>query len=125
MEMLIWHLGHWSTWSREKFIQRIVPAIYERFLPTSIERARKMGWEGARWPKMTDPQTGRSAPGTVNGQLLWQQPHPMYLATLEYQASPTRRTLQRWDKVLTETANYMASYVWYNENTGLYDLGPP
>lgn len=129
MEMLIWHLAHWSTWSRELHIQRIVPAIYESFLATSLDRASKMGWSGAKWPKMTDPITGVSSPGAINGQLLWQQPHPMYLATLEYQAAANEaeksKALQRWDDVLTATADHMASYAWWNEATGWYDLGPP
>lgn len=84
-----------------------------------------MGWEGARWPKMTDPGTGVSSPGDTNAQLVWQQPHPIYLAQLAYQASPTRETLQKWDKVLTATADYMASYAGLNAATGKYDIGPP
>lgn len=49
----------------------------------------------------------------------------MYMAELAYQASPTTATLERWDRVLTATADYMASYAWKNESTGKYDLGPP
>lgn len=49
----------------------------------------------------------------------------MYLATLAYQAAPTQDTLERWDKVISATADYMASYAWKNESSGYYDLGPP
>lgn len=49
----------------------------------------------------------------------------MYLATLAYQAAPNQSTLERWDEVLTATADYMASYAWYNASSGFYDLGPP
>lgn len=49
----------------------------------------------------------------------------MYLAELRYQISPTKEILERWDRVLTATADYMASYAWYNETSGRYDLGPP
>lgn len=49
----------------------------------------------------------------------------MYMAELAYQASPTRETLEQWDTVLTESANYMASYAWKNESSSYYDLGPP
>ncbi|KAK6821309.1 hypothetical protein PG987_015709 [Apiospora arundinis] len=66
---------------------------------------------------MTDPVTGRSAPGGINGLLMWQQPHPMYLAMLAYQGSPTRETLERWDPILTATADYMASAYGVTENT--------
>lgn len=49
----------------------------------------------------------------------------MYLAELAYQASPTRQTLENWDRVLTASADYMASYAWKNESLGYFDLGPP
>ncbi len=49
----------------------------------------------------------------------------MYLAELRYQISPTKETLERWDRVLTATADYMASYAWFNQTSGRYDLGPP
>ncbi|GAP83632.2 putative six-hairpin glycosidase-like protein [Rosellinia necatrix] len=125
MEQVIWHNAHWCTWGREEHFDNIFPELYETFLPSSIARAKGMGWEGARWPKMTEIRTGRSSPGGINGFLLWQQPHPMLLAELRYQLSPTKETLERWDRVLTATADYMASYAWFNATSGRYDLGPP
>ncbi|KAL4884937.1 Six-hairpin glycosidase-like protein [Aspergillus karnatakaensis] len=125
MEMVVWHNAHWATWGRQELFDKIFPAVYESLLPSSIARARANGWEGARWPKMTEISTGVSSPGGINGLLLWQQPHPMYLAKLAYQANPTRKTLQKWDRVLSATADYLASYAWKNESSGYYDLGPP
>ncbi|KAH7322722.1 Six-hairpin glycosidase-like protein [Stachybotrys elegans] len=125
MEMVVWHCAHWSMWGKQKYFDNIFPGLYETLLPTSLERARKMGWEGARWPKMTETVTGVSSPGLINALLLWQQPHPMLLASLAYQANPTEETLARWDNVLTATADYMASYAWRNDSSGFYDLGPP
>ncbi|GFF70426.1 hypothetical protein IFM60648_03170 [Aspergillus lentulus] len=125
MEMVVWHNAHWATWGRQEHFDNIFPALYESLLPSSLARAKAMGWDGARWPKMTDIESGISSPGGINGLLMWQQPHPMYLATLAYQASPTRKTLERWDRILTATADYMASYAWKNETSGYYDLGPP
>lgn len=49
----------------------------------------------------------------------------MYLAKLAYKASPTRKTLEKWDRVITATAGYLASYAWANKSSGYYDLGPP
>ncbi|OJJ00736.1 hypothetical protein ASPVEDRAFT_82294 [Aspergillus versicolor CBS 583.65] len=125
MEMVVWHNAHWATWGRQEFFDDVFPGVYESLLPSSLARAEVMGWEGARWPKMTETNTGVSSPGGINGLLLWQQPHPMYLAQLAYQASPTTKTLRKWDPVLTATADYMASYAWKNESSGYYDLGPP
>ncbi|KAJ0383686.1 hypothetical protein COL922a_009983 [Colletotrichum nupharicola] len=79
------------------------------------------GW----WPKMTELETGVSSPGGINGLLLWQQPHTMYSAELAYQSSPTDETLKRWNEAITAAADYMASYAWFNETSGHYDLGPP
>lgn len=72
--------------------------------------------------KMTDP-TGRSAPGEINSLLIWQQPHPMYFAETAYRSFPNATTLNSWDDILTATADFMASFAWYNETTGVYDLG--
>jgi hypothetical protein len=125
MEMVIWHNAHWSTWGRQTHFDDIFPALYESLLNSSLERAESQGWQGARWPKMTELVTGRSSPGGINGLLMWQQPHPMYLASLAYQASPTNTTLERWAPILSATADYMASYAWFNQSSGYYDLGPP
>lgn len=73
---------------------------------------------------MTDP-TGRSAPGEINSLLIWQQPHPMYFAEVEYRSFPNDTTLAAWDEILTATADFMVSYAWLNGTTGVYDLGPP
>ncbi|KAH8661964.1 Six-hairpin glycosidase-like protein [Xylariales sp. PMI_506] len=125
MEMVIWHNAQWATWGRQKYFDNVFPQLYETFLPTSYARAANMGWEGARWPKMTQLDTASSAPGGINALLNWQQPHVMYLASLAYQAAPTRQTLERWETVITAAADYMASYAFKNESTGNYDIGPP
>lgn len=73
---------------------------------------------------MTD-DTGRSAPGEINALLIWQQPHVMHFAEYFYRESPHRKTLEDWDEVITASADFMASYAWWNETTKVYDLGPP
>ncbi|KAI1639131.1 Six-hairpin glycosidase-like protein [Biscogniauxia mediterranea] len=125
MEMVVWHNAHWVTWGRKKHFDNIFPKLYETLLPSSLARAKSMGWEGARWPKMTEVNTGVNSPGDINGLLIWQQPHPIYLAELAYAAEPTQATLERWDDVITATADYLASYAWKNESSGKYDIGPP
>lgn len=140
LEMVVWHLMHWGRWGKWALLNRSMPGVYERFLPTSIQRAQDQGYAGARWGKMSDPR-GRSAPGEINSLLIWQQPHPFYLAENEYRAFPNQKTLQKWDEILTETAEFMVSFAWYNTSTGIihvplamepiitqtgfYDLGPP
>ncbi|TGO58239.1 hypothetical protein BCON_0057g00260 [Botryotinia convoluta] len=124
LEMVFWHLMHFSRWNHFDLVWRSMPGMYEQFLESSLDRARLQGYQGARWGKMTDP-TGRSAPGGINSLLIWQQPHPMYFAEIEYRSFPNETTLERWDEVLTATADFMASFAWYNATTVVYDLGPP
>jgi len=123
-EQFLWHLGHWGRWGRWNLVDRAIPGVYNRFLSTSIERASLQGYNGARWGKESVP-TGRSAPGEINSLLIWQQPHPMHFAEYEYRSFPTNATLQKWDTLLTETAEFMASFAFWNQSTGVYDLGPP
>lgn len=124
-------MAHWSTWSKQSLINPAL-TVYTRFLPTSITRAQvQQGYpagSGARWGKMSDP-SGRSAPGEINNLLIWQQPHPMILAELEYRNAQTNaeRTgiLEKWNTIVQETADFMVAYAWWNTSTEVFDLGPP
>ncbi|KAK0451429.1 Six-hairpin glycosidase-like protein [Desarmillaria tabescens] len=125
MEMYFWHEAHWALWNNWELLNRST-GTYAKFLPSSIARSQEQQhWpSGARWPKMTDP-SGRSSPGDINNLLIWQQPHPLMFAQYEYRALPTMETLRKWEDVVQETADWMADFAWYNESTGVYDLGPP
>lgn len=124
LEMVFWHLIQFARWNHFDLLWRSLPRMYQEYLPSSYERAALQGYKGARWGKMTDP-TGRSAPGEINSLLIWQQPHPMYFAENEYRSFPNETTLKNWDEVLTASADFMASFAFFNESTGVYDLGPP
>jgi len=124
MEMCFWHTAQFARWNRFPLLWRSMPNTYQRFLRSSVDRAAAQGYKGARWPKMTDP-TGRSAPGEINSLLIWQQPHPLYFAELEYRSYPNDTTLKAWDEIITATADFMASFAFFNTSTGVYDLGPP
>ncbi|KAK4618449.1 hypothetical protein CLAFUR0_11938 [Fulvia fulva] len=123
-EMFLWNIGHWARWGRRELLDRAVPGVYERFLDSSIERAGGQGYRGARWGKMLDP-SGRSAPGEINSLLIWQQPHALHFAEYEWRDSPTVATLQKWNNVLFQTAEFMADYAYWNQSTSRFDLGPP
>lgn len=124
LEMILWHLLPFQRWNQFQLIWRSLPHMYTDYLPSSLDRAKLQGYEGARWGKMADP-SGRSAPGEINSLLIWQQPHPMYFAEVEYRSFPNDTTLKAWDAILIATADFMSSYAWFNETTGVYDLGPP
>lgn len=123
------HMAHWSLWSKQELLTDAT-MVYDRFLTTSIQRAQvQQGYSsGARWGKESDP-SGRSAPGEINNLLIWQQPHPMIFAELEYRMAETlaeqTAVLEKWNTIIENTANFMAVYAWWNTSTGVYDLGPP
>ncbi|KAI9035310.1 uncharacterized protein KD926_003758 [Aspergillus affinis] len=81
---------------------------------------------------MSDPN-GRSAPGEINSLLIWQQPHVFYFAELEYRsaaagslkARDAMRVFTKWDALLTQSADFMVYFAFWNSSTGFYDLGPP
>ena len=128
MEMYLWHSAHWTPWGKLPLLERSI-GVYNRFLPSSTQRAADQGYSGLRWGKMSDP-SGRSAPGEINALLIWQQPHVFYFAESEYQSARhagrnMEDVLAKWDYVLTESADFMASYAFWNTSTNVYDLGPP
>ncbi|KAL0958940.1 hypothetical protein HGRIS_014255 [Hohenbuehelia grisea] len=125
MEMYFWHSAHWALWNDWDLLRRS-SSVYSWFLPDSTRRAQVQQHfdAGARWPKMTDP-SGRSAPGEINNLLIWQQVHPLVFAEYERRAFPAVQTLVKWEDVVRETADWMADFAWFNESTGVYDLGPP
>ncbi|MFU8852060.1 hypothetical protein ACNAW0_13925 [Micromonospora sp. SL1-18] len=123
MEMYWWHAAHYALWNRWPLLDRSL-GVYEHFLASARDRARDQGYRGARWPKMTSPE-GREAPGQANALLLWQQPHPIFFAELDYRAHPNSNTLAKWREVIFATADFLASYAFYDSATRRYVLGPP
>ena len=121
MEMYWWHAAHYALWDRWPLLDRSL-GVYDRFLPSARDRAERQGYRGARWTKMTGPD-GRNSPFITNALLVWQQPHPMFFAELDYRAHPTPATLAEWRDVLFATADFMASYASWDGQR--FVLGPP
>jgi hypothetical protein len=57
--------------------------------------------------------------------LIWQQPHPIYLAELVYRARPTPAVLDTYREIVFETAAFMAAYARWDDRSRRYVLGPP
>ncbi|MCA0757650.1 glycoside hydrolase family 65 [Paenibacillus sp. N4] len=123
LEMHWWHAVHFPLWGRESFLLNSMD-WYSRILPVARDLAKSQGYEGARWPKMVGFD-GKPCPSAVANGLIWQQPHPMTLAELCYQADPSRATLERFRDIVFEGADFMVSFAHWNEETKAYDLGPP
>ncbi len=121
-EMMWWHTAHFSLWGRDDRLATLLD-WYVRRLPLAREIAKSRGLRGARWPKMIGPE-GRESPGG-NPLIVWNQPHPVYLAELLYRADKDPQTLARYRDLVFETADGLASMVHLDPKRGEYVLGPP
>jgi hypothetical protein len=123
LEMHAWHAAHFAVWGHPELLERSM-GWYEQHLPAARERARAHDALGAWWPKMVGPE-GRESPSTINPFIMWQQPHPIYLAELLYRASPTPATLERYRELVFATADLLASFPHRDTPGGRLVLGPP
>lgn len=123
LEMHWWHAAHFTLWGREALLMRSLD-YYRRILPVARETAARIGCKGARWPKMVGPE-GRESPNGINPFLVWEQPHPIHYAELMYQANPSAATLDFFRDIVLESAEFMASFSWWNSERGVFELGPP
>lgn len=123
LEMHWWHAAHFTLWGREALLMRSLD-YYRRILPVARETASRIGCKGARWPKMVGP-AGRDSPNGINPFLVWEQPHPIHYAELMYQANPSTATLNFFRDIVLESAEFMASFSWWNAERQVFELGPP
>ena len=124
MEMHAWHSAHFAVWGRPGLLERSMP-WYLTHLEDAKARAKSMGVKGAWWPKMVGPE-GRESPSTVNPFIMWQQPHPIYLAeTLWIANGKQRATLEKYSELVFQTADLLASWPFYDKKAKRYILGPP
>jgi hypothetical protein len=71
---------------------------------------------------MTDPD-GNESPSDIGAFILWQQPHPIYLAHLLYRNNPDISVLEKYKDVIFGTADFMASFL--KKKDGHYHLCHP
>ncbi len=122
MEMYWWHAAHWALWGRPEILEKSLSHLTE-LMPPGREMAKREGCQGVKWSKMTDP-SGVESPSGIGPVLVWQQPHPIYLAELVWRAHRDRATLERYKEIVFETADYMATFVDYDRERKQYVLGP-
>jgi hypothetical protein len=126
LEMFYWHSAHFALWGQVEELKKSL-AYYKKILPVARKIAAAQGYKGARWPKMCDP-TGYNTPSSIAVLLIWQQPHPVMLAELCYRAAPDKDFLREYRDVIVESAEFMASFVQWEESApgeGSCMLGPP
>lgn len=121
LEMHWWHAAHFALWGRPGLMQ---PGLdwYKTVLDKATATAKWQGYEGARWQKMTDPY-GNESPSDIGAFIIWQQPHPIYLAELLYRHDSSEAVLNRYRDIVFSTADFMASFIKMKD--GKYQLCHP
>lgn len=122
LEMDFWHQAHFALWNRLPLLEKSL-AWYQQILTRAESTAKKQGYDGARWPKMTSPN-GAESPSPVGPFLIWQEPHPIFMVELCYRTHPSRETLEQYRDIVFQTADFMASYATWDSNKLCYVLGP-
>ncbi len=120
LEMHWWHAVHFALWNRIDLLERSMD-WYAKAFPNAKTIAKRQGFEGARWMKMTDP-SGIEAPSRVGSFLIWQQPHFIYMAELIYRNNPSDDVVKKYGELVEETAKFMASFADYDQLEGRYIL---
>ena len=123
LEMHWWHAVHFALWQREDVLEKQM-SYYFNIFENAKKTAEHQGYEGVRWPKMVGPD-GRESPSTVGTYLIWQQPHVIFFAELLYKnAENKEEILNKYKKLVFATADFMASYTWFDSTNNRYTLGP-
>lgn len=120
LEMILWHQAQFALWGHPELLDRSL-SWYLKAEPNARKIAQRQGFKGVRWMKMTDPDAGE-APSNVGSFLIWQQPHLIYLAELLYRANPTPSVLQKYARLVDETAEFMGDFAEYDQANDRYIL---
>lgn len=120
LEMHWWHAVHFALWNHVDLLERSMD-WYNVAYDNAKKIAQRQGFKGIRWMKMTDP-SAVEAPSKVGSFLIWQQPHFIYLAELIYRDHPSKSVIDKYKKLVFETADFMASFATYDKAKNRYVL---
>lgn len=121
LEMYWWHAAHYALWNRTELLEKSLNWYFTAY-KGALDIAKRQGYKGARWQKMTD-NAGNESPSSIGALLIWQQPHLIYLAELVYKNKKDSKVLDKYKELVFATADFMASFATYNTETKRYDLG--
>lgn len=121
LEMHWWHAVHFALWGRAALMEKSL-AWYGKVYEEAKIIAERQGYKGVRWQKMVD-HAGKESPSSVGAFLIWQQPHFIYLSEQAYQAHPDTKTLELYKDRVFATADFMASYAFFDPVKKKYILG--
>ncbi|PBQ31336.1 hypothetical protein CNR22_06015 [Sphingobacteriaceae bacterium] len=121
LEMYWWHAAHFALWNRTDLLEKSMQWYFAAYKGAQ-EIAKRQGYKGARWQKMTD-NAGNESPSSIGALLIWQQPHLIYLADLVYKTRKDEKTLDKYKELVFATADFMASFPQYDKEKKHYNLG--
>ncbi|MEO5562900.1 MAG: hypothetical protein ABIR18_05680 [Chitinophagaceae bacterium] len=121
LEMHWWHTAQYALWGRLDLLEKSM-GWYKKVEDKAKAIAQRQGFSGVRWQKMTDNE-GEEAPSSIGAFLIWQQPHFIYFAELCYREKKDLATLNKYKDLVFATADFMASFPYYDKQKGKYILG--
>ncbi|MEO5682482.1 MAG: hypothetical protein ABIQ88_07555 [Chitinophagaceae bacterium] len=121
LEMHWWHAVHYAQWGRADLMEKSLN-WYFTVAANAKALAKRQGFDGLRWQKMTD-HAGNESPSSVGAFLIWQQPHFIYMAEMLYRNRHNQQTINKYKALVFATADFMASFPSYNAQTKKYNLG--
>ena len=121
LEMHWWHALHFALWGRREILEKQMD-WYNKVSENAFAIAKRQGYDGLRWQKMTD-HAGNESPSSVGAFLIWQQPHFISFAELIYKKTNSKETLAKYKDLVFATADFMSSYAYYDTKMNKYILG--
>jgi hypothetical protein len=121
LEMHWWHAVHYAQWGRPELLRKSVD-WYFTVAGKARAIAKRQGFDGLRWQKMTDHK-GDESPSSVGAFLIWQQPHFIYMTEMLYRSNPSRQIINKYKSLVFATADFMASFPTWDAQTKKYNLG--
>jgi hypothetical protein len=121
LEMPYWHLAHYAFWNHDDLLEKYMN-WYFTVADKAKAIAKRQGFEGMRWQKMTD-NNGDEVPSSVGAFLIWQQPHLIYFAESLYRNGKDSAILNKFKDLVFGTADFMASFPFYEKEKDRYILG--
>lgn len=118
LEMVMFHSFHYATWNKADLLRKQL-AWYKTAMPGAKVIAERQGFGGIRWMKMTDP-SAKEAPSDIGSYIIWQQPHPIYMAELIWRATKDKSLLEEYADMIEQTAQFMADFLTYDSEHDRY-----
>ncbi|MDE6661274.1 MAG: hypothetical protein K2J93_05585, partial [Anaeroplasmataceae bacterium] len=121
LEMHLWHhlgLIRFGLYSYVLSSLKWYLSIYD----SSKRRANEQGYEGIRFPKMTDYR-GKDTPSNIGCLLIWQMPHLFVLLDEILKQNPKAILLEEWLPTLQGLIDFMVSFYYLKD--GKYHLDSP